>query len=51
MYDFEGEQDSDLPLKQGDIITGLKEDTGQEGWWYGTIGDRSGYFPRDYVMK
>ncbi len=51
MYDFSPEQETDLALRQGDIVTNLNTETGQDGWWYGTIGTKSGFFPRDYVMK
>eukprot|EP01091_Cochliopodium_minus_P008333 TRINITY_DN186_c0_g1_i5.p1 TRINITY_DN186_c0_g1~~TRINITY_DN186_c0_g1_i5.p1 ORF type:complete len:413 (+),score=135.43 TRINITY_DN186_c0_g1_i5:57-1295(+) len=50
-YDFDAISDSELNLKQGDLIE--ITDRSDPEWWYGTCkrtGD-SGYFPKNYVKK
>lgn len=52
LYDFEPKADSDgeteLEFKKGDVITVF--DNSDDNWWGGSIGDRTGYFPRTYVQ-
>eukprot|EP01091_Cochliopodium_minus_P008331 TRINITY_DN186_c0_g1_i3.p1 TRINITY_DN186_c0_g1~~TRINITY_DN186_c0_g1_i3.p1 ORF type:complete len:716 (+),score=252.79 TRINITY_DN186_c0_g1_i3:90-2237(+) len=50
-YDFDAISESELNLKQGDLIE--ITDRSDPEWWYGTCkrtGD-SGYFPKNYVKK
>ena len=48
MYDFPGELETHLSLHQGDVVNvHRKEDN---GWWRGTAGDRTGWFPNSYVQ-
>ncbi|KAH9256241.1 hypothetical protein BASA81_005462 [Batrachochytrium salamandrivorans] len=48
LYSFEGARSDNLPFKEGDIITVLKQDP--SGWWQGsTLDGRIGIFPRNYV--
>ncbi|CDU23282.1 related to YSC84-protein involved in the organization of the actin cytoskeleton [Sporisorium scitamineum] len=47
LYDFAGQEQTDLHFKTGDII----QVTGQEDemWWRGTLDGRSGIFPSNYT--
>ncbi|KAI8636864.1 hypothetical protein BD408DRAFT_425437 [Parasitella parasitica] len=49
LYDYNGENPSDLTLRRGDVIqlTELINDD----WWKGTSNGKSGIFPRNYVKK
>lgn len=49
VFDFQGSHGNHLSLQQGDIVhVHRKEDT---GWWRGTKGDQSGWFPSNYVQS
>jgi len=50
LYDFQGQEPGDLDFRVDDIITLTLCDP-EEEWWQGTIGTRSGTFPRDYVQR
>lgn len=48
VYDFPGELETHLTLRRGDVVhVHRKEDN---GWWRGTIGDKTGWFPNNYVQ-
>ncbi|XP_033740435.1 LOW QUALITY PROTEIN: intersectin-1-like [Pecten maximus] len=48
MYNYSSAESGDLNFNQGDIIMITK----MEGdWWTGSIGDKSGVFPANYVKK
>ncbi|XP_064455210.1 nostrin-like isoform X2 [Ornithodoros turicata] len=49
LYDYSPQQDDELPLNVGDIIT-LHTKT-EEGWWYGEVGGTCGLFPATYVEE
>jgi len=51
LYKFEPENDRELKLLAGDIITVLETD--DPDWWFGTVEGREGdgYFPENYVQK
>jgi hypothetical protein len=38
-----------LCFKKGDIITITQREEG--GWWEGTLGDKTGWFPSNYVKE
>ncbi|KAI5807431.1 hypothetical protein DFH27DRAFT_640238 [Peziza echinospora] len=46
LYTFEGDQQGDLSFKKGDIITITKRTDSANDWWTGSIGGRTGIFPR-----
>jgi len=50
LYDFAGEQETDLPFYAGDVITVTIEDDGS-GWLTGELNGRSGIFPTSYVRR
>ena len=46
-YEYTAEQDDELSLRPGDIITEVKKSTG--GWWEGTLNGKRGVFPDNFV--
>ncbi|XP_059542361.1 intersectin-1 isoform X1 [Myotis daubentonii] len=46
MYTYESAEQGDLTFQQGDVILVTKKDG---DWWTGTVGDKSGVFPSNYV--
>ncbi|KAG0348999.1 hypothetical protein BG004_002857 [Podila humilis] len=49
MFDFGGEQATDLSFKKGDIITVVKKTPSKNDWWTGRCQGRQGQFPANYV--
>lgn len=49
LYDYSGDNPSDLSIRRGDIIqlTELINDD----WWKGTLNGKTGIFPRNYVKR
>lgn len=50
IYDFLGEQATDLSFRKGDRITVVKKTDSTNDWWTGRIGTREGSFPRNYCQ-
>lgn len=48
-YSFRGDNNDELCFKKGDIITVTQREEG--GWWEGTLGDKTGWFPSNYVKE
>lgn len=48
-YSFQGENNDELQFKKGDIITVTQREDG--GWWEGTLGEVTGWFPSNYVKE
>lgn len=46
-YNYVAQEDDELTLRKGDIITGIKMMLG--GWWEGTLKDKRGMFPDNFV--
>uniref|UniRef100_A0A5F8H3R0 Intersectin-1 n=1 Tax=Monodelphis domestica TaxID=13616 RepID=A0A5F8H3R0_MONDO len=46
MYTYESSEQGDLTFQQGDVILVTKKDG---DWWTGTVADKSGVFPSNYV--
>ena len=46
LYDYQSTDDRDLTFVAGDVIM-VHEMSG--AWWTGSIGDRSGMFPANYI--
>ncbi|KAG0357255.1 hypothetical protein BGZ54_000395 [Gamsiella multidivaricata] len=49
LYDFSGEQATDLSFKKGDRITVTKKTPSRDDWWTGRCNGREGIFPANYV--
>ncbi|KAG0249481.1 hypothetical protein BG011_009264 [Mortierella polycephala] len=50
MYDFAGEETTDLSFKKGDRITVIKKTPSKNDWWTGKCNGREGSFPANYVQ-
>ncbi|KAG0041330.1 hypothetical protein BGZ83_001997 [Gryganskiella cystojenkinii] len=50
LYDFVGEQATDLSFKKGDVITVVKKTESRNDWWTGRIGAKEGSFPANYTQ-
>uniref|UniRef100_A0A668A8Y0 Osteoclast-stimulating factor 1 n=1 Tax=Myripristis murdjan TaxID=586833 RepID=A0A668A8Y0_9TELE len=48
-FDYEAQQDDELSLTVGDVITNIRRDDG--GWWEGELGGRRGLFPDNFVRE
>jgi len=48
LYDYQGENETDLTFKEGDTITVL-DDTDPSGWFHGELNGVQGYFPSNFV--
>uniref|UniRef100_A0A1I8MXG2 SH3 domain protein n=2 Tax=Musca TaxID=7369 RepID=A0A1I8MXG2_MUSDO len=48
-YSFKGGNNDELCFKKGDLITVTQREEG--GWWEGTLNDKTGWFPSNYVME
>ncbi|KAL5035587.1 hypothetical protein RTP6_003261 [Batrachochytrium dendrobatidis] len=50
LYDFNGEQPTDLSFKKDDIVIVTKRTDSTESWWEGECDGRKGEFPGNYVQ-
>jgi len=48
MYNYTAQDDDELTIKKGDVITIIKE---HSEWWEGELNGRVGVFPANYVQK
>ncbi|XP_030383432.1 rho guanine nucleotide exchange factor 7 isoform X2 [Scaptodrosophila lebanonensis] len=48
-YSFMGSNNDELCFKKGDLITVTQREDG--GWWEGTLNDKTGWFPSNYVNE
>jgi Rho guanine nucleotide exchange factor 7 len=48
-YSFKGTNNDELCFKKGDVITVTQKEEG--GWWEGTLEDKTGWFPSNYVKE
>ncbi len=51
LFTFDADQPGDLAFKKGEIITITKKTENASDWWTGTIGGRSGIFPRYVILN
>uniref|UniRef100_A0A8B9JFV8 Tumor protein p53 binding protein 2 n=1 Tax=Astyanax mexicanus TaxID=7994 RepID=A0A8B9JFV8_ASTMX len=50
LWDYEAEGGDELSFTEGDCMTVLKRDDGQESeWWWARCGDNEGYIPRNLL--
>ncbi|TGZ37905.1 Rho guanine nucleotide exchange factor 7 [Temnothorax longispinosus] len=49
LFSFKGKNNDELCFKKGDVITITQVD--DEGWWEGTLHDKTGWFPSNYVKE
>ena len=48
IYTYSSAEPGDLNFAQNEVITVTKKEA---DWWTGSIGDRTGIFPANYVKK
>lgn len=48
-FSFKGENNDELCFNKGDVITVTQREDG--GWWEGTLGEMTGWFPSNYVKE
>lgn len=48
-FSFKGENNDELCFRKGDVITVTQREDG--GWWEGTLSDKTGWFPSNYVIE
>lgn len=48
-FNFKGSNNDELCFKKGDVITVTQKEDG--GWWEGTLDDKTGWFPSNYVKE
>ncbi|XP_076632033.1 rho-type guanine nucleotide exchange factor isoform X1 [Colletes latitarsis] len=49
LFSFKGTNNDELCFKKGDVITITQMD--EEDWWEGTLNDKTGWFPSNYVKE
>ncbi|KAF9923773.1 hypothetical protein FBU30_006181 [Linnemannia zychae] len=50
LFDYTGEQPTDLSFKKGDIITVIKKTESRNDWWTGRCHGKEGSFPANYTQ-
>ena len=50
IYDYAARAPDELSFKRNDVITVLKADEEDDGWYHGKLGSESGLFPNNYVQ-
>jgi hypothetical protein len=48
LYPYQSTEAGDLSFQHGEVVLVVKK---EGDWWTGTIGDRQGIFPSNYVQK
>ncbi|XP_037707766.1 serine-rich adhesin for platelets isoform X1 [Drosophila subpulchrella] len=48
-YSFSGSNNDELCFQKGDVITVTQREDG--GWWEGTLNEKTGWFPSNYVNE
>jgi hypothetical protein len=48
LYPYQSMEAGDLSFQQGEVVLVTKK---EGDWWTGSIGDRQGIFPSNYVQK
>ncbi|XP_074846007.1 apoptosis-stimulating of p53 protein 2 isoform X3 [Carettochelys insculpta] len=50
LWDYEAQNDDELPMKEGDCMTVLRrEDEDEVEWWWARLNDKEGYVPRNLL--
>ena len=48
-YSYKAENEDELTLNEGDVITVLDKELEDSGWWKGELNGRVGVFPDNFV--
>lgn len=51
LFDFRGCEGNQLSLRRGCRVVVLSKEGDAKGWWKGKIGDKVGFFPKEYVEE
>lgn len=50
LWDYEPQNDDELPMREGDCMTIIRrEDEDEIEWWWARLNDREGYVPRNLL--
>lgn len=49
LFPYEGQNEDELSLKEGEVINIITKECADAGWWMGEIGGRQGVFPDNFV--
>ena len=49
LYSYSAENEDELSLDEGDILTILEKELEDSGWWKGELNGRVGVFPDNFV--
>lgn len=50
LWDYEPQNDDELPLKEGDCMTVIRrEDEDEVEWWWARLSEKEGYVPRNLL--
>ncbi|XP_008306313.1 SH3 domain-containing kinase-binding protein 1 isoform X2 [Cynoglossus semilaevis] len=49
LFPYEAQNEDELSIKEGEIISIVTKDCADAGWWMGEIGGRQGVFPDNFV--
>jgi apoptosis-stimulating of p53 protein 2 len=50
LWDYEPQNDDELPMKEGDCMTIIRrEDEDEIEWWWARLNDKEGYVPRNLL--
>ncbi|XP_046879911.1 SH3 domain-containing kinase-binding protein 1 isoform X1 [Hypomesus transpacificus] len=49
IFPYEGQNEDELTIKEGEIVTIINRECADAGWWMGEIGGRQGVFPDNFV--
>lgn len=48
-YPYKAQNNDELNLKEGDVVTVINQDGQDPGWWFGELNGRTGVFPDNFV--
>uniref|UniRef100_A0A673NAF3 Osteoclast-stimulating factor 1 n=1 Tax=Sinocyclocheilus rhinocerous TaxID=307959 RepID=A0A673NAF3_9TELE len=49
IFPYEAQNDDELSVKEGDIVTVINKDCADTGWWLGELNGKQGVFPDNFV--
>ncbi|XP_034021984.1 SH3 domain-containing kinase-binding protein 1 isoform X2 [Thalassophryne amazonica] len=49
LFPYEAQNEDELSIKEGEIITIITKECADAGWWMGEVGGRQGVFPDNFV--
>ncbi|XP_054621461.1 SH3 domain-containing kinase-binding protein 1 isoform X2 [Dunckerocampus dactyliophorus] len=49
LFPYEAQNEDELSIKEGEIITIITKECADAGWWMGEVGGRKGVFPDNFV--